>query len=53
MRLHMHAFSQEHFVGPELFSKVISRGHLDSNCEHKLGAEKNLMFTFFSSREDS
>ena len=24
-RLHMHALSQEHFVGSELFSKVISR----------------------------
>ena len=29
-RLHMHAFSQELFVGPELFSKVISRRHLYS-----------------------
>ena len=33
MRLHMHALSAERFVGPELFSKVISRRHLDSNCE--------------------
>ena len=24
-RLHIHTFSQEHFVGPELFSKVISK----------------------------
>ena len=40
-RLHMHAFSAEHFVGLELFSKVISKRHLDSNCEHKRGAEKN------------
>ena len=24
-RLHMHIFLQEHFVGPELFSNVISR----------------------------
>ena len=39
--LHMHAFSQEHFVGPEMLSKVISRRHMYSNCEHKLGAEKN------------
>ena len=36
----MHALSAEHFVGPELFSKAISRRHLDSNCEPKLGAEK-------------
>ena len=50
-RLHTHAFSAEHFVGAELFSKVISRRHLDSNCEHKLGAEK--MLTFFSSSEGS
>ena len=26
--LHMQAFSREHFVGPELFSKVISSRHL-------------------------
>ena len=38
----MHAFSAEHFVGPELFTKVISRRHLDSNCEHRIGAEKKL-----------
>ena len=29
-RLHMHALSQEHFVGSELFSMVISRRHLYS-----------------------
>ena len=26
--LHMQTFSPEHFVGPELFSKVISSRHL-------------------------
>ena len=26
--LHMQAFSREHFVGPELFSKVISSRHV-------------------------
>ena len=26
--LHMQAFSREHFVGPELFSKVFSSRHL-------------------------
>ena len=30
-RLHMDALSQEHFVESELFSKVISRRHLDIN----------------------
>ena len=34
--LHMQAFSREHFVGPELFSKVISSRRLYI----KLGAEK-------------
>ena len=50
--LHLHEFSAEYVVGLELFSKVISRRHLDGNCEHKLGAEKK-MFTFFSSSEGS
>ena len=38
----MHAFSAEHFVGLELFSKVINRRHLGSNCKHKLGTKINL-----------
>ena len=44
----MQAFSREHFVGPELFSKVISSRRLYI----KLGAEKKfIMLTFFMSSE--
>ena len=47
--LHMQAFSRDHIVGPELFSKVISSRRLYI----KLGAEKKkiIMLTFFSSSE--
>ena len=46
-RLHMHAFSQEHFVGLQLFCT--------DDCGHKLSAEKKniIMFTFFSRSEGS
>ena len=46
--LHMQAFSREHFVGPELFSKVISSRRLYI----KLGTENIfIILTFFSSSE--
>ena len=37
--LHMQAFSREHFVGPEMFSKLSAVDTCTFDCGHKLGAE--------------
>ena len=42
-RPHMHTFSQEHFVGPELFQKLSADDICTDDRGHKLSAEKRTL----------